>query len=588
MVVDGGGGKHMEDTIELYAATGEDPVGDAKLPVGISFFEEVVKGDYYYADKTLLVRDVLGDASKVILFCRPRRFGKTLNLDMLRCFFELAPDGRDTSDLFADKAISRCGDVVMRHQGRYPVVWLTFKDVKYPTWEGALDNIARLVQYECGRHRYLQGCEACEPADREAFARLLKGDTAAMEQVLLVLTRMLAIYHNAPCVILIDEYDTPVNEALHYGYYDEAVRFMQVFLSAGLKDNPALFHGYLTGILRVAKEGIFSGLNNLAVDTMLSTRYAQYFGFTRDEVRAMCEEYEVPDKYDELRDWYDGYHFGDQEMYNPWSVANYFREDQTPQAYWVSTSSNSVVADVLAQATPQMQEILTSLLEGGSVATRVNTGVVYPRMFDDDQTALSLLLMSGYLTVAEESRPNSLGRYRLRLPNRELRTVYQAEVIDGMARMVPRRVAFDFQDALLDGDARGMEESLRKILLQSASYFDTASEAFYHGLVLGLVATVDGCYKVLSNRESGEGRFDIALEPTEVGADLPAVVIELKAAGKSAPSDNDLKSLAEAAFGQVKERDYAVGLRDSGVTGLLAYGVAFGGKRACVSMQKIA
>lgn len=431
-------GEPMEDTIELYAATGEDPVGDAKLPVGISFFEEVVRGDYYYADKTLLARDVLADQAKVILFCRPRRFGKTLNLDMLRCFFELTPDGRDVSGLFADKAVSRCGDAVMRHQGRYPVVWLTFKDVKYPTWEGALRNIARLVQFECGRHRYLQGCEACAREDREVFSRLLAGDTTATEQALSVLTRMLAAYHGTPCVILIDEYDTPVNEALHYGYYDEAVRFMRVFLSGGLKDNPALFHGYLTGILRVAKEGIFSGLNNLAVDTVLSTRYAQYFGFTRSEVRAMCEEYEVPEKYGELRDWYDGYHFGNQEMYNPWSVANYFREDQTPQAYWVSTSSNSVISDVLAQATPQMQETLTSLLEGGAVATRVDTGVVYPRVFDDEQTALSLLLMSGYLTVAEGSRPNSLSRYRLQLPNKETRIVYKSEVVEAMTKLRDR------------------------------------------------------------------------------------------------------------------------------------------------------
>lgn len=550
------------------------------MPVGVSSFEEMVSSGYYYADKTLLVRDVLQDASKVILFCRPRRFGKTLNLDMLRCFFELPPEGRDTAALFAGLQVASCGEGVLRHQGRYPVVWLTFKDVKYPTWEEARQEIARLVAGECRRHRYLLDSDACDAEDRELFSRMLAGDVTCVGQSLAALTRMLAAHHGVPCVLLIDEYDTPVNEALHLGYYDQAVAFMRVFLSGGLKDNPALFHGYLTGILRVAKEGIFSGLNNLKVDTVLDGRFASYFGFTHEDVRAMCEGRGVPEKYAELCAWYDGYQFGNRKIFNPWSVINYFSNDQVARAYWVSTSSNSVIADVLAHATPEVERDLGSLLEGGSVSVRVRVDAVYPRMFDDKFTAFSLLLMSGYLTVAEGSVPNDFGRYRLRLPNRELALAYQAEVIDGMARIVPRSLAFDFQDALLDGDAEALQGSLERLLLQSASYFDTASETFYHGLTLGLVATVDGRYRVLSNRESGEGRFDIALVPQGLGRGLPGVVIELKAAGKDADK-GDLEELAAVALEQARGRDYAAELRAGGVDDILAYGVAFGGKHAC-------
>ncbi len=560
-----------------------EALSEEPMPVGISSFEKLVTSGYYYVDKTLLVRDVLQDAAEAILFCRPRRFGKTLNLDMLRRFFEVLPERRDVASLFSGMRVAACGDDVLCHQGRHPVVWLTFKDVKYPTWEGALGSIAQLVAAECGRHDYLADSAACKPGDRELFRRMLQADVDVVPQALLVLTRMLAAHHGAPCVVLVDEYDTPVNEALHRGYYDQAIDFMRVFLSGGLKDNPALFHGYLTGILRVAKEGIFSGLNNLKVDTVLDRKFAPYFGFTHEDVRTMCDAYGAGNKYEELCDWYDGYRFGDREVFNPWSVINYFSYDQTARPYWVSTSSNSVIADVLAHATSDVERDLGSLLEGGSVAVRVSVDAVYPRMLDDKSTAFSLLLMSGYLTVAEGSEANDFGRYRLRLPNRELALVYQSEVIDSMSRYVPRGLAFDFQDALLDGDAEALQRALERLLLRSASYFDTASEAFYQGLTLGLVATVDGRYRVLSNRESGHGRFDIALVPTDAGRGLPGVVIELKAAGKDVDEDG-LRALAVAALEQVRCREYDVELQAGGVGDVLAYGVAFGGKRACVEV----
>ncbi len=557
------------------------------LPVGISFYDKVVGGSYYYADKTLLVRDVLADAPEVILFCRPRRFGKTLNLDMLRRFFELPVDGGDTAHLFNDKLVAGCGDEVMRHQGRYPAVWLTFKDVKYPSWEGALSSIAQLIQTECARHAYLADSPACSPQDREFFARMLAADPGAAPQALAVLTRMLAAHHGQPCVIFIDEYDTPVNEAIHLGCYDDAVRFMRVFLSGGLKDNPALFHGYLTGILRVAKEGIFSGMNNLAVDTVLSEKYAQYFGFTHDEVRTMCEAYDVPGTYEEICSWYDGYRFGEREMFNPWSVVNYFRDGCKARSYWVSTSSNSVVADVLAQATPDVERDLRKLLLGGSVPAYVRTDAVYPKLLDDKTAAYSLLLMSGYLTVDGEPIDLSSDLWRLRLPNRELASVYRREIIDGLGPVFPPSPASDFNVALLSGDAQEAASCLERLLVESASYFDTASEAFYHGLTLGLVAAVDGRYRVESNREAGEGRFDIALEPANPADGLRGIVIELKAAEKSPVDEEALGRLARAAVEQIKSRDYAATMRSHGVEGVLAYGIAFGGKHACARVERI-
>ena len=557
------------------------------LPVGVSSFERLVSGDYCYVDKTLLVRDVLEDGAEVVLFCRPRRFGKTLNLDMLRHFFEMPAEGADAGDLFAGMLVSSCGEEVLRHQGKYPVVWLTFKDVKYPTWEGAQQELARLVAKECRRHRYLEESEACDPEDRKAFLRMLSGDDHLVGEALEVLTRMLAAHHGVPCVLLVDEYDTPVNEALHYGYYDEAVRFMRVFLSGGLKDNPALFHGYLTGILRVAKEGIFSGLNNLKVDTVLDSRFAQYFGFTREEARTMCEDCGVPDKYTELCSWYDGYRFGDREMFNPWSVINYFSNDCKPRAYWVSTSSNSVIADVLGHATPGVVRDLTALMEGGSVTAYVHLDAVYPRFYDDVDSAYSLLLMSGYLTVEGDQLDDAGELWSLRLPNRELALVYRREIMSGLGAAMPSPRAKEFGKALVLGDAEALQASLEGLLLESASYFDTASEAFYHGLVLGLVATVDGRYRVESNREAGEGRFDIAMEPADAAANFPGIIIELKAVPKANASEDQLDAQCQAAVDQIRSRQYFSDMKSHGGRDVLAYGVAFGGKRAKVQVEKL-
>lgn len=371
------------------------------LPIGISDYVRA-QADYYYVDKTMLIKEFLDQKPLVSLFTRPRRFGKTLNMDMLRVFFEISEE--NTSKYFEDKAIWQCGEEYRNQQGQYPVVFLTFKDVKFDSWKATLDKIRDLLQEEFGRHQELATSERIAEYEKTYFAKIINGDASEVDLTasLAKLSQMLTKHYGKAPIIIIDEYDTPIQEGYSKDFYDEIIGFMRNFFSGAFKDNKNLTYGFLTGILRIAQESIFSGLNNLTVNSVMDEEYDQFFGFTVSEVREMLKYYGVLDKEEELKDWYDGYLFGSTEIYNPWSVINYISRGCIPQAYWVNTGKNEILEDVLKVATEDITERLYSLLQGERVIARIDQNVVYRSLSEDPANIYSLLLVAGYLKTPKK------------------------------------------------------------------------------------------------------------------------------------------------------------------------------------------
>ena len=544
------------------------------LPVGISDYR-TASSRYYYVDKTMLIRDFLDERPLVSLFLRPRRFGKTLNMDMLRTFFEISDE--DTSVYFRDKAIWKQGKNYREYQGKYPVVFVSFKDIKCETWEETLEKLAEVIGNEYLRHSVLLRSSACTKVDRSYYRKVTERTATASELTgaFLTLTKMLHEHYGIPPVMIIDEYDTPIQQGHTRDFYDQIVLFMRNLFSGGLKDNRHLSFGFLTGILRVAKESIFSGLNNLTINSVLDHKYSAYFGFTHGEVKQMAAYYGAEDRYEELCSWYDGYRFGDTEIFNPWSVINYFRNDCRAGAYWQATGSNEIIGEVLSEAGPDVYQHLTELLQGKSFLTVIDTDVIYPQIRTDPSSVYSFLLVAGYLKIRKTGPLLTNGFLcEVALPNKEIAFVYKKEILDRLAGIMPQSPSAAIQEALFAGDAGKLGEELQRLLLESASFFDTSEESFYHGLVLGLCALMDSGYDVRSNRESGEGRYDIQLFPKN--GKWPGILIELKTAGGHARTD--LKTLSRTAIRQIRERKYDTEMRARGIQEIIMYGVAFSGK----------
>lgn len=549
------------------------------LPIGISDYR-LASTEYYYVDKTMMIKDFLDDRPMVSLFTRPRRFGKTLNMDMFRTFFEKTDE--DTSVYFKNKNIWACGEKYRRYQGKYPVIFLSFKDIKCDTWEETFDAIKDLFSKEASRHSELKSTDVFNEYEEAYIEKILSGTATPVELsvALANLSMMLHKYHGVAPIIIIDEYDTPIQQGHIKDFYDEIIGFMRNLFSGGLKDNKHLTYGFLTGILRVAKESIFSGLNNLAINSILDTKYSEYFGFTADEVKEIARYYHAEDKYDEICEWYDGYKFGNTEIFNPWSVINYFRNGCQPRAYWQSTGSNDIIGEILGGADETIYEKLNALLQGESFLTYIDTGVIYPQVKSNPSSVYSFLLVAGYLKVIK-SEPSFSGDFmcEVALPNKEITFVYNKEILQKLNNIVPQATAISIQEAIYSGDTAALQKNLGTLLMQSVSSYDTVGENFYHGLVLGLCATLDNRYYITSNRESGEGRYDICLCPKD--AKMPGVLIELKAAKDCA--DDELKALSETALKQINDRKYDTELTTKGVKNIFKYGVAFSGKKVQIS-----
>lgn len=553
------------------------------LPVGISDFRRV-SANCCYVDKTMLIKEILDESAVVTLFTRPRRFGKTLNMDMLRVFFEKTEE--DTSVYFRDKKIWKCGDKYCRHQGQYPVICLTFKDIKLATWEENIKYIKLILATEFNRHPELFQSDKCNEFEKRYFEKVACAEATEIEltQALLILSRMLSKHHGKQTVIIIDEYDTPIQQGYVQGYYSNAVTFMRILFSGGFKDNSYLYYGFLTGILRVAKESIFSGLNNLKVNSVLQHQYSEYFGFTATEVRKLAVYYDVPAKYYEIRKWYDGYRFGKTDIFNPWSVIGYFNAGCEASLYWVSTGSNDIIGEILKEATEDVGENLYKLMRGEAVFTQIDTGVIYPEVRKNPTSVYSFLLVAGYLKVANPIKMTG-GEClcEVAIPNKEIFYVYQKEILAKLTDVIPPSTVLKIHEAIHKNDADSLQRQLRKLLLQTVSYNDAASESFYHGLVLGLCAMLDNQYYVTSNRESGEGRFDIQLMPRE--KELPGILIEVKAEKEC--DKETLKNLANKALEQIKIKHYDVDMRMRRINKIFKYGVAFSGKRVEIATELI-
>lgn len=549
------------------------------LPIGVSDYR-LASSMYYYIDKTMMIKDLIDEHPMVSLFTRPRRFGKTLNMDMLRTFFEKTEE--DTSIYFKDKKIWACGKKYREYQGKYPVIFVTFKDVKFNTWEETFHAIKDIFAKEAHRHIELQTSDKCDGYDKKAFARLLSGEANEVElsAALLDLSRMLHKHYDIAPIIIIDEYDIPIQQGYQKQYYDQVVLFMRNLFSGGLKDNKHLSYGFLTGILRVAKESIFSGLNNLMIYSVLDHKYSAYFGFTPEEVKEMAEYYGAAAQYDELCEWYDGYRFGKTEIFNPWSVINYFSQGCEPRAFWQSTGSNDIIGEILAEADKEIYEKLTTLVNGETFVTYIDTGVIYPQIKKNPSTIYSFLLVAGYLKVMQ-IMPSFNGDFmcEVALPNKEIAFVYHKEILQQLDDMIPQPTAISVQEAIVSGDDNKLKYAIQLLLTQSVSVFDTAGENFYHGFMLGLCALLGGFF-VSSNKESGDGRYDIQLKPTK--KNLPGILIELKAEKNC--TVEQLKQLSEIALQQIIDKKYDTEMTAAGIQTIYKYGVAFSGKKVEVTV----
>lgn len=564
----------------VYTYQREKRLEDEKLPcaVGSTSYVDTVK-NCYYVDKTLLIRDLIDDHATVTLFTRPRRFGKTLAMDMLKVYFEKTD--ADSSIYFRDKKIWSCGEKYREKQGTYPVIYITFKDVKFDNWNDSLEAVRLVIRDEYMRHQELFSWDACDEVERDYLNRLQKGKLSDVEyaRALLYLSRMLEKYHHSKVVILIDEYDTPIQQGHSKGFYNDVITFMRNFMSGGLKDNPALAFGVLTGILRVSKENLFSGLNNLVVNSVLDDKYSEYFGFTTDEVSVMADYYGCADKKTQLTEWYDGYMFGNTDIYNPWSVANYFNNDCTPKPFWTNTSDNEIIREIMKSLTPEIADDLISLIQGKSVQTSLNMDVIYPRITDGADSIFSFLLVSGYLKPLNTAVETEFGTFvELALPNREIRRVYNSEILFWIRNNMTQNVMAELEKALYLKDGERLKTALRKYMLTCASSFDGAAKGFYHGLMLGLSAGMSAMYYIRSNRESGDGRFDLTLEPKV--SSMPAIIMEFK----SVKEEKMLQASAQEALQQIEDKNYDTDMIDRGIIEITKYGVAFCGKNVEIAL----
>ena len=550
------------------------------LPIGISDYTRA-QAEYYYVDKTLLIKEFLDRRPLVTLFTRPRRFGKTLNMDMLRVFFEISEE--DTAQYFKDKKIWQCGETYRSYQGQYPVIFLTFKDVKFDSWEATLDKIGSLLQAEFGRHRELLQSERLADYEKTYFKKILNKTATEVDlaSALEHLSAMLTEHYQKAAVIIIDEYDTPIQEGYAQNFYDEIISFMRNFFSGGFKDNRNLSFGFLTGILRIAQESIFSGLNNLTVNTIMDEEYDRFFGFTEEEVQELLSAYDRSDKEPELKEWYDGYRFGNTEIYNPWSVINYVAKGCVPQAYWVNTGKNEILEDVMQNASDEVMGRLSSLLEGETVVARIDQSVVYRSLAEDPTNIYSLLLVAGYLRI-QKKELQADGTYlcEVSIPNREIAAVYKNEILSHMLRIgtVSGTTANRIAESLYSNDLKGLQDAIAEYMQKTISFYDAGAEGFYHGLILGLVALMDNQYRIRSNRESGEGRYDISLFPREKR--YPGIIMELK--WKNHLNRAELEEMAQEARKQIEEKQYDMEMKENGTEKILKLGIAFSGKNLCI------
>lgn len=552
-----------------------------RLPVGEDDFAKV-RQEYYFVDKSPFIREFMDRHGAVMLFARPRRFGKTLTLSMLRYFFDI-DHAEENRQLFDGLAIARDADA-MQEQGTRPVVFLTLRELKLTSWEKMEHGLRNLLSELFRSYVFLLADQKLDPVDRENFEQIYRGEAALVTEMnaLELLLRLLAQHYGKKPILLLDEYDTPIQQGWQYGFYDSVVEFMRVLLTKALKTNPSLDFAVLTGVLRISKESIFSDLNNLQVDSVLDTNFPEAFGFTEPEIRQLGMDLGRQASVPELKDWYDGYRLQGREIYNPWSVLQYFANDCEPRPYWVNTSGNAIIAELMRSIDDEHAATLESLLQGGSVQAFLREGVIYSDIGDDEDALYTMLVTTGYLTVSGEQRIGYETQYDLRLPNKEMQSLFADEILRRFRHYQKKSALVRLMQALLHGDVEKAQTGLSKFLVSMVSAFDTgAKESFYHGFVLGMTAVLVPDYEVQSNRKAGRGRFDVAVFPKDTSK--TGLLFEFK----TAASEAELAAKADEALQQMAERDYLAPFRAREIQQVHQYGVAFCGKQVVLKKMPI-
>ncbi|WP_297968497.1 AAA family ATPase [uncultured Anaerovibrio sp.] len=553
------------------------------MPIGVDDFSELITKNYCFVDKTRFIKEILEGHSKVTLITRPRRFGKTLNLSMLRYFFSIE-NGEKNRELFAGLDIQRAGERYMAQQGSRPVVFLSLKDVQARDFAGLLEKMAELMGQIYGREGYLQNSDALSPQEKKYFVAVL--DEACtpgkLQSALANLIKNLRKHYGQKPVLLLDEYDAPIICAWERGYYDECIDFMRGFLSEALKTNEALDFAVLTGVTRVSKESIFSGLNNLRVCSVLSERYSDIFGFTQEEADRLLSMCGLEARSADLKKWYDGYLFGSTEIYNPWSVISFIDNDCKFQPYWLNTSGNSILKALLARIDARKEADLLGLLRGKTLSTPIRENIVYADLNSDRSTLYMMLLTAGYLKAVKTWKDEYYEDWAaLQIPNLEIRRAYSLEVMENIVPHQGQIVLMDMMEAMTEGRGEDFAQYLAELLRDFVSFHDSSHnpESFYHGLLLGLSVWLEGRYRVKSNRESGYGRFDIAFFPAK--ENLPGVILELK----TVKEEGGLEEAAQGALAQIEAKAYPAELSRQGVRSVWRYGIAFCGKKMWLAQE---
>ena len=560
-----------------------------KLPVGIDDFRKLRESDFYYVDKTRLIEQLLLNWSEVTLFTRPRRFGKSLNMSMLRSFFEIGTDKSLFDSLYISGNKALCGE----YMGKYPVIFLSFKGVDGLDFATARRMLCAILKDELDRHYYLKMSDALTDEDRTLFTKMLHGQDDNIEDSIRMLSKLLYKHYGQKAVILIDEYDVPLDKAFQNGYYKEMVSLIRGLFGQALKTNEFLQFAVLTGCLRISKESIFTGLNNFKVMSITDSRFDEQFGFTDGEVRKLLDDYGMISHFDEVKEWYDGYHFGRADVYCPWDVINHvdhLRDDNEakPQTYWINSSGNSLVRRLINRADSSTKDEIEHLIAGKAIEKTIRLDLTYDEIENSIDNIWSVLFTTGYLTKAGEvKQPDSESyAYKLVIPNKEVREVFILQIQEWFKAVVAKDddTMKLLSSAILDKDEKQVARQLNIVMSRMISILDTKApddmkENFYHGLLLGLLRGSNPDWLIKSNRESGDGFSDILIMPEDPDA---GIVIEVKYAKEM----KELDAACEAAITQIKDKRYDETLRDEGRCDILAYGIAFCRKRCRVVGEK--
>ncbi len=554
--------------------------GKKRLPLGYEDFKRIIDGRFYYVDKTMLIYELLNNGGQNNLITRPRRFGKTLNLSMLKYFFDITE--KDNAYLFDGLKVSEHYDELAQYRNTHPVISLSLKCGKQRNFELALNSICRDIQAQFSKYSFIAGSEKLGEADKKRFMMIvdaLEYREGMFNESIKLLSSCLYRYYGTKVIILIDEYDVPLESAYFSGYYDEMVSFIRSLFESALKTNPALEFSVITGCLRISKESIFTGLNNLTTNTILDVKYSEFFGFEEDEVKELLEYYGLEEMFRSAKKWYDGHLFGKTEVYNPWSVLNYANDLRTdpnaiPAADWANSSSNNIIRTLVGRADIETRDALERLVNGGSIETHLSETVTYGDLDDSDENIWSFLFFTGYLRVKElvynGAETGDRNIYSLVIPNLEIKSCYREIIMQYFDRYKKEVDREALLKALLEGDAEGFAEQITRLLKRSISFYDN-KESFYHGLISGLLVGA-GDYKTESNRETGSGRSDLILYQQDTAQN--AVILEFKVCRGTEMADEAAKRALE----QIDERGYAAEPEARGYSNIIKYGVAFKNK----------